>query len=116
MRISYYSTARPFITHLTCSVSFPFSIYFEDAYFDDALFDGEFYDLDISFYNYSEPIEMFIVVLLTTSESYYNFHKSVDQQNATEDNPFAEPVPIYTNIENGLGVFAGYSSFVYPLR
>ena len=91
------------------------SDYYDDAFFDDALFDSEFYDLDISFYTHSEPIEMFIV-LLTTSESYYNFRKSVEQQNLTEDNPFAEPVPIYTNIENGLGVFASYSSFVYSLR
>ncbi len=89
--------------------------YDDDAFFDDALFDGEFYDLDISFYNYSEPREMF-VVLLTTSESYYNFRKSIEQQKVTEDNPFAEPVQIYTNIENGLGVFASYSSFIYSLR
>lgn len=92
------------------------SYYYDDAYFDDALFDGDFYDLDISFYKISEPRKFFVVVLLTTSESYYNFRKSVEQQNATEDNPFAEPVPVYTNIENGLGVFSGYSSFIYSLR
>jgi hypothetical protein len=91
------------------------SDYYDDAFFDDALFDGEFYDLDISFYTHSEPIEMF-VVLLTTSKSYYNFRKSVEQQKLSEGNPFAEPVPIYTNIENGLGVFAGYSSSIYSLR
>jgi hypothetical protein len=91
------------------------SDYYDDAFFDDALFDGDFYDLDISFHIHSEPIQMF-VVLLTTSESYYNFRKSVEQQNTTEDNPFAEPVPIYTNIENGLGVFASYSSSIYFLQ
>ncbi len=89
--------------------------YYDDALFDDALFDGQFYDLDINFNIPFESIEMF-VVLLTTSESYYNFRKSVVQQKLSEDNPFAEPVPIYTNIENGLGVFAGYSSSIYSLR
>ncbi len=91
------------------------SYYEDDAFFDDALFDGDFYDLDITFFDYFPPREMF-VVLLTTSESYYNFRKSFDGQSATEDNPFAEPVPVFTNIENGLGVFAGYSSFISSLR
>lgn len=35
---------------------------------------------------------------------YYNFHNSFDHY--TGDDPFSEPTIIYTNIKNGLGVFA----------
>jgi len=91
------------------------SYFWNDAFFDDALFDGKLYDLDVRFFKFYDVSEVF-VVLLSTSASYYNFRKSVEQQGATEDNPFAEPVPIFTNIEGGLGVFAAYSSFTYLLR
>ncbi|PQA60634.1 DUF4249 domain-containing protein [Siphonobacter curvatus] len=37
--------------------------------------------------------------------NYYQFMESVKLQREVGDNPFAEPVPIYTNIKNGLGIF-----------
>lgn len=35
---------------------------------------------------------------------YYSFHKSIE--NYSGDNPFAEPTLIYSNVNNGLGIFA----------
>jgi Domain of unknown function (DUF4249) len=40
------------------------------------------------------------------SPEYYYFHQSLGNNNNGGD-PFAEPTPMYTNIENGYGVFAG---------
>lgn len=39
------------------------------------------------------------------SEDYYRFHKTIQSINY---GPFAEPSIVYTNIENGLGIFAGF--------
>ncbi len=43
------------------------------------------------------------------SDDAYKYMKSVRQQQITGDNPFSEPVFIYSNVKNGLGIFAGYS-------
>ena len=49
------------------------------------------------------------LLLLTTDQHYYHYHRTLE--NYFPDNPFAEPVLIYSNIEGGLGVFAGYNRF-----
>lgn len=48
-------------------------------------------------------------LLLTTDEAYYRYHKSVYGFNG--DDPFSEPVIVYSNIEGGLGVFSSYRQF-----
>ena len=48
-------------------------------------------------------------VLRTTTEEYYQYNFTSDLQASVESNPFAQPVQVYDNIENGLGIFAGYS-------
>jgi len=45
-------------------------------------------------------------VLIQGDQAYYNFHTSVF--NFEGDNPFAEPVRLFTNVENGLGVVCSY--------
>jgi hypothetical protein len=56
------------------------------------------------------------LTLLSTDEHYYRFHRSLE--NYQGDNPFAEPVLIYSNITGGLGVFGAYNSFqvYHPLN
>jgi hypothetical protein len=49
------------------------------------------------------------LLLLSTDEHYYHYHR--DLENYSPDNPFAEPVHIYSNIQGGLGVFAGFSRY-----
>ncbi len=44
------------------------------------------------------------VYLMHGNYDYYSFHKSIE--NYSGDNPFAEPTLIYTNVNNGLGIFA----------
>ena len=93
--------------------------FYSDAYFDDALFDGESYGLELHYYVYSgDALRDLWAALLTTTESYHYFRKTVDQQDNSEENPFAEPVQIFSNVEKGLGVFAAYSAskFTIDLR
>ncbi len=50
------------------------------------------------------------ILLLTTDEHYYMYHRSLT--NYYPDDFFSEPVHIYSNIDGGLGVFAGYNRSV----
>ncbi|MDX9848098.1 MAG: DUF4249 domain-containing protein [Tenuifilaceae bacterium] len=50
------------------------------------------------------------IVVLSTDEHYYRFHKSLEGIYDIMDNPFAESAHLYSNMEGGLGIFA---SFVY---
>lgn len=43
------------------------------------------------------------------SKDLYNYLKYLKLYNFYHDNPFAEPVPIYSNVKNGIGIFAGYN-------
>jgi hypothetical protein len=48
--------------------------------------------------------------LLTTDEAYFRYHSTLNQQRKSRaDDPFAEPVPIYSNLTGGVGVFAAYN-------
>lgn len=55
------------------------------------------------FYNYS------IYLSALSPEAYYYLNSSNAQINNNHD-LFAEPVQVYSNIENGLGIFAGYTT------
>lgn len=54
-------------------------------------------------------IHTLYAVLRTTTEDYYNYNYTRDLQASVENNPFAQPVQVFDNVEGGLGVFAGYS-------
>lgn len=87
----------------------------EDGYegrkvmFNDQLFNGmsKTFSLDI---DYWEGIDSVKVQLYTVSESFYKYHVSRKLQNQSERGPSsilgAEPVVVYSNVQNGFGVFA----------
>ncbi|WP_019988719.1 DUF4249 domain-containing protein [Rudanella lutea] len=49
------------------------------------------------------------VSLLHTDETYYRYHEAIPRQQESDGNPFAEPVQIPSNINGGLGCFAGFN-------
>lgn len=57
---------------------------------------------------YSDNTITFMVHHL--SRDYYLYHQSIE--NFQGESPFSEPVLVYSNIKNGLGVFAGYNTTV----
>lgn len=82
--------------------------------FNDFTFDGTSNDLvfePIFSYDRSTSIpENIIIELRTVSEEYYKYFASVYRQRGQNGTvPFTDPTIIYSNIENGNGVFAGYS-------
>lgn len=87
-------------------------------FFKDVLFDGQAHEIELS---YAEGVvlasreRLLRVQVLYVSETYYKHLRSALLHEHTQENPFAEPVNIYSNVENGYGVFAGYSSQTFEL-
>lgn len=81
----------------------------------DNLFDGLTHSIPIIIqpsYNFDNDKKI-IFCLRSVSRDYYLYKKTKLLQLEAEKNPFAQPVQVYNNIENGFGLFAGYSEFRY---
>lgn len=79
--------------------------------FDDNLLDGLAYVAPIVIlpsHNF-ENDKKIIFCLRSVSRDYYLFKKTKLLQFKAEGNPFSQPVQVYNNIENGFGLFGGYS-------
>lgn len=60
--------------------------------------------------------EKHVFQVITASDTYDRYMKSRYKQElntewGAEENPFVEQITVYTNINNGLGVFAGYNYY-----
>jgi hypothetical protein len=53
----------------------------------------------------ADSLEMHCIL---SDEPYYTFHTTYIRNYNTGDNPFAEPVLIYSNVKGGFGCFAAY--------
>ena len=89
-------------------------------YFSDELINGEEYQLKINLSEYYFSEDTYIKSLKIKIYSYtkdtYLFVRSRDAQyNDFIDNPFSDPVPIYSNIEGGIGIFGGRNATTYRL-
>jgi hypothetical protein len=89
-------------------------------YFSDEGFNGE--SVTLKFFiiptlinlNKDQNIKF---VLKSITREYYEYLRTADfQQQQEEGSNLSEPVQIATNIENGLGTFAGYSCSVYTIN
>ncbi len=58
------------------------------------------------FYYSSGQTQRLFFTIAVTDVNYYNYHRVL--YNYEGDNPFAEPTKVYSNIHNGLGIFAAY--------
>lgn len=80
------------------------------AFLSDELFDGRIKTIEFTeagaFINPGSFPESIVLEVTRISEDYYKHERSKGNQYTTGDNPFAEPVPIYSNIDNGFGVVA----------
>ncbi len=77
----------------------------------DVLFDGRSQSFRIlvdSYYGTSIGTGLELR-LKSCSEAYYKYQRSLENYLYTEGDPFAQPVQVYNNIQNGLGIWAGSS-------
>ncbi len=94
---------------------FSFSSLFSGVVFNDVFFDGTEKTLIVNidtwalFDDYAQdlPQSPLYVHLYSLSEDAYEFISTYTKYQEAISNPFAEPVNIYTNVQNGLGLFAG---------
>jgi hypothetical protein len=69
--------------------------------FSDLSFDGKEATVSVYVYRYKAPV--------FDRKEYYLYQQSLGQFYYKHDDPFAEPVQVFSNIENGHGIFAAYS-------
>ena len=67
-----------------------------------------------SFYNQYKTARV-TMNLMSVDQAYYRYQDAINRQRRSRNNPFAEPVPIPSNIEGGLGCFAGYNNATQTL-
>ncbi|HEY0743900.1 MAG TPA: DUF4249 domain-containing protein [Chryseosolibacter sp.] len=91
----------------------------EGFFFPDALFNEEQFTINVkmsthNWWGATTPTK-YRIYFRSLSEDYYRYKTSSALQNYASGDPFAQPVKVYSNIQNGFGVFAGYSqtSFAY---
>jgi hypothetical protein len=103
------------------SYSDRYGIYLENQFHTDKGVDGSRITLDFSansYVFYSGADSAFLTMFLfNTERSYYLYHQSLAKYNSDE-NPFSEITPVYSNIEGGLGIFTSYTvdSVVYRIK
>ena len=73
--------------------------------------------LSSSFYknNFENEDTYIIVKLLTISQDIYRYIISHNLNEQVGGDPFAQPVQVYSNVENGLGLFSGYTVYTDTL-
>lgn len=64
----------------------------------------------------SEHEKEYRISLSNMSKEYYQFVISSSKADNLEANPFAEPVQVRTNVENGLGILGSYTSKTFKYR
>lgn len=77
---------------------------------DDLGKDGQILSSTLKFDDYSLNNETvgFEIVLMKIDVNYYNYYRTLN--NYAGEDPFAEPVILFSNIQNGLGVFSNFQS------
>jgi hypothetical protein len=84
---------------------------YRSALFSDATFRGETRAVSFQlhrFGDYSSTEESRpFVVLASLSEASYEYQRTAALADDTQENPFAEPVQVHSNVRGGLGIFAG---------
>jgi len=89
--------------------------------FTDGLFNGTDYTIDLLISDYyfgsedgkdqMDALQKIFISFSRISQEYYWYETSY-QAYLNSQWSFAQPVQVYTNIENGLGVFAGFSTMM----
>jgi|GEM_PF-6737406 len=87
----------------------------EGSYDDGRMDNGRTSIRELFFYGFmgTEWDEMVHeVVVITSDESYYRFHKTM-AMSGESGGPFSEPVIVFSNVTNGLGCFGSYLKNTY---
>jgi hypothetical protein len=87
----------------------------DQLFFTDALFDGSQKTLEVHFLKpYAwDPGDHYKFTLFRCNEATYKYLVSTVKAGYSNGDPFSEPVKVFTNVENGYGVFGALSRAVF---
>jgi len=90
------------------------TVYFGGKVFiTDALFNGLEFDVELTMGKFSfagADTVLLDIAVEHVDEAYYLYALSSQHYRRSNGNPFAEPVSVYTNIDEGFGIFSGYTT------
>jgi hypothetical protein len=72
-------------------------------------------DFNIPLAVFLSEVDRIYISLLTLNSAYFNYLHTYDLQNTAIVDPFAQPVIVFSNIKNGAGIFAGFSTSILTL-
>lgn len=88
----------------------------------DTNFNGQTFTLSAEFNEYNDfggggaTTATYKIYWRTVTKDYFNYSKSLLDNERATDNPFAEPVSLYTNVTGGIGAFCLRSELVYEVE
>lgn len=80
---------------------------FEAIFYDNSNFSGDSYTSKVRFDRWSytpDSGEAIDVKWTSVNKDYYEYSKSIVKHRDAQDNPFSTPVPVYSNLQNAIGV------------
>ncbi|MBC8047498.1 MAG: DUF4249 domain-containing protein [Fimbriimonadaceae bacterium] len=91
----------------------------DNAYFSDITFNGTkkiltVYLIQVDGVFFDDP--KYIFTLQHVSSEYYKYFSTVNLQNGGTDNPFAQIVTVFSNIEGGFGIFSSYNEITAEIE
>lgn len=76
--------------------------------------------ISFSFVDYTlgaiEELGILYVEVRTVTPEYYHYFTSLARQLISREDPFAEPIPVFNNIKNGLGNLSGFNRHFYDVE
>ncbi len=98
------------------SLSWPFY----GSGYNDAAFNGHqvVFRYDFAAYLLTPDLDsVYIYIgLASLTEDYYRFFETYTRYDNFADNPFVEPINVYTNVKDGLGIVAGLGTYVEKIK
>jgi len=82
----------------------------------DNFFNGKPVELSFEYDIWEGDTLQVFVKLNSITRDHYLFLRSKSLQGSASDNPLAEPVQVYNNVDGGLGIFSGMSCSIYSFE
>ncbi|MBN1952271.1 MAG: DUF4249 family protein [Bacteroidales bacterium] len=83
--------------------------YCQNCFITDEFFSGKELSFELQANFYTTTPDTVDILLYSYPSDYNKYHQSGYRYRNVQDNPFSQPVNIYSNVENGLGLVCGVS-------
>lgn len=89
---------------------------FQQLLIADDLFDEKLHEIELKWsFDVSSP-ENIYVLWVSISEDQYQYDRRLKKNDGVGENPFISPVPLNSNIDGGIGVFAIENSKIFTIK